>query len=245
MEKAIGKKFMEQTKYQHLALSDQQQGLAQPPLQQPLPAGAEVIDLPQPEDIPAIQTDFLAVIELRSSLRQYAVAPLSLLELSYLLWCTQGVKQMLGNKATLRNVPSAGARHALETYLLINRVEGLEPGLYRFLALEHQLVRLPAETGIAQRVMQACKEQAFVLSSAVTFLWTAVPYRMEWRYGERAYRYLHLDAGHVCQNLYLAAQIITCGACAIAAFDDDALNACLGVDGETEFAIYAATVGKR
>jgi SagB-type dehydrogenase family enzyme len=68
---------------------------------------------------------------------------------------------------------------------------------------------------------------------------------MVWRYGERGYRYLHLDAGHVCQNLYLAAQVIGCGVCAIAAFDDAALNEAWELDGEDLFVIYLATVGKR
>lgn len=90
-----------------------------------------------------------------------------------------------------------------------------------------------------------CLNQPHILASAVTFLWTAVPDRMTWRYGERGYRYLHLDAGHVCQNLYLAASGVGCGVCAIAAFDDAAMNRLLGIDGERRFLIYAATVGKK
>ena len=81
--------------------------------------------------------------------------------------------------------------------------------------------------------------------SGVVFLWTAVPYRMTWRYGERGYRDLHLDAGHVCQNLYLAAEAVGCGVCAIAAFDDDVMNDLLGIDGNDQFLIYLATAGKK
>ncbi|MFH1570318.1 MAG: SagB/ThcOx family dehydrogenase, partial [Gemmatimonadota bacterium] len=81
--------------------------------------------------------------------------------------------------------------------------------------------------------------------SAVTFFWVAVPRRTTWRYVERGYRYLHLDAGHVCQNLYLAAESIGAGTCAIAAFDDDALIDILGLDPQEAFVIYLATVGKR
>jgi SagB-type dehydrogenase family enzyme len=84
-----------------------------------------------------------------------------------------------------------------------------------------------------------------VRRSAVTLIWVAVVERMAWRYGERGYRYMHLDAGHVCQNLYLAAENIDCGVCAIAAFDDDNLNSVLGLDGENLFAIYLGSVGKR
>jgi SagB-type dehydrogenase family enzyme len=68
---------------------------------------------------------------------------------------------------------------------------------------------------------------------------------MKWRYGERGYRYMHLDAGHVCQNLYLSAESIDCGVCAIAAFQDEEINSVLGIDGEEEFVIYVATVGKK
>jgi len=142
-------------------------------------------------------------------------------------------------------VPSAGARHALETYLLVNNVEGLEKGLYHFLPIGHKLEKVDTDAHIAGRIMAACLQQSFVETSAVTFIWSAVPYRMKWRYGERGYRYMHIDAGHVCQNLYLSAEAIGCGVCAIAAFQDEELNSALGIDGEEEFAIYVATVGKK
>ncbi|MDW7732618.1 MAG: SagB/ThcOx family dehydrogenase, partial [Methanolobus sp.] len=160
-----------------------------------------------------------------------------------LLWCTQGVRQ-IKSSVTFRTVPSAGAMHALETYLLVNNVEGLEAGLYHFLPIDHKLVQIEAGEHVAGDIKTACLEQPFVINSAVTFIWTAVPYRMKWRYGERGYRYLHLDAGHVCQNLYLSAQSVGCGVCAIAAFLDDNMNALLRIDGEKEFTIYIATVGR-
>jgi SagB-type dehydrogenase family enzyme len=140
---------------------------------------------------------------------------------------------------------SAGARHALETYLLVNNVAELRPGLYRFLATAHRLAEVDTADGLADKMTAACWEQSQVRQSAVTFLWVAIPYRMTWRYGERGYRYLHLDAGHVCQNLYLAAEVIGAGVCAIAAFQDQALNSLLDLDGERQFVIYLATVGKK
>ena len=69
--------------------------------------------------------------------------------------------------------------------------------------------------------------------------------RMRWRYGERGVRFIHLDAGHVCQNLYLAAEAINSGVCAIAAFDDIEVNTLLNIDGESVFTTYIATVGKK
>lgn len=245
MSKTIGHEFMVKTRYENLEPSGQKQQLPQPPLEVFFDAAETIIDLPMPEEIPAITIDFMAAVELRTSVRDYQHMPVSLLELSFLLWCTQGVKQVLGDKATLRTVPSAGARHAFETYLLINNVEGLAPGLYRFLALEHKLAQVNMESSIAEEITKACLGQKFVGTSAVTFIWAADAARMTWRYGERGYRYLHLDAGHVCQNLYLSAQVIGCGVCAIAAFDDELMNQVLGIDGKDNFVVYVGTVGKR
>lgn len=245
MTKDAGREFMRKTTYRNLEESDQQKGLPQPPLELPCDAAQLLIDLPAPKTIDLGHHDLRAAIEGRRSVRNYAAQPLTLAELSYLLWCTQGVKEVIGTHATLRTVPSAGARHAFETYVLANRVEGLEPGLYRFLAIAHRLLPVNLSRNLADRVAEAALHQEFIKASGVTFIWTAVAYRMLWRYGERGYRYLHLDAGHVCQNLYLAAGAIGCGACAIAAFDDEAMNATLGIDGEAQFTIYLATVGKK
>ena len=178
-------------------------------------------------------------------MRDYAPDSLTLQELSYLLWCTQGVSQAADRRHTLRTVPSAGARHAFETVLLVNRVEGLAPGLYRFLALDHALQNVPGSEEIAPFVAQACLGQPMLEKCAAAFIWTAVTERITWRYSQRGYRYLHLDAGHVCQNLYLAAESVQCGVCAIAAYDDEELNALLGLDGEEQFVIYLATVGRK
>jgi SagB-type dehydrogenase family enzyme len=241
----IGREFMEKTKYAYLDDSDQQRGRPQPPLELPYAPDKVIVELTSPEQLPQIHLDVKTAIQVRKSVRNYAPDPLTLSELSYLLWCTQGIKQTIDSYATRRTVPSAGARHAFETCLLVNRVTELKAGLYRFLASEHQLLQESTQPGLSDRIMSACLDQPHVKSSAVTFIWTAVPYRMTWRYGERGYRYLHLDAGHVCQNLYLAAETIDAGVCAIAAFKDDALNEALGIDGQEQFAIYLATVGKQ
>jgi SagB-type dehydrogenase family enzyme len=128
---------------------------------------------------------------------------------------------------------------------MVRAVTGLEPGIYRFLAIEHalQLVKFGKQT--LQDVTDLCGGQKMVKLSAVTFIWTAVPYRMVWRYNQRAYRGLFLDAGHVCQNLYLAAEAIDCGVCAINAFFDDEFNTYLAFDPERQFVIYCASLGKK
>jgi SagB-type dehydrogenase family enzyme len=240
-----GREFMEKTKYTYIGKSDQQNGVPQPPLELPPDPGLPVFELPRPEMLAIPPLDLRAAIEHRRSIRNYAHEPLLLEELSFLLWCTQGVQQTSGTHWTLRTVPSAGARHAFETYLLASDVEGLVPGLYRYLALSHRLQQITADPTISHRITAACFDQQFILRCGVVFLWTAVPYRMTWRYGERGYRDLHLDAGHVCQNLYLAAEVVGCGVCAVAAFDDDAMNGLLGINGMDQFLIYLATVGKR
>jgi SagB-type dehydrogenase family enzyme len=242
---STGKTFVEHTKHHHLTRSDQMQGKPQPPLEQPYDRTRPTIALPDPATCPTNDIAVREAIGQRRSVRRYADEPLSAVELSYLLWSTQGVVQVLSQPVTLRTVPSAGARHAFETYVLANRVRDVPAGLYRYAALAHELVEHTIAPDIADGITAAAFGQRFVRTSAATLIWTAVPYRMVWRYGERGYRYLHLDAGHVCQNLYLSAESIDCGVCAIAAYDDDHMNRLLGVDGEEAFTIYLATVGKK
>jgi len=239
-----GREFMEKTKYQYAVESDQVKELPQPPLERATRPVLARIALPTADTLPALQVDLLEIIESRASLRKYSDAPLTLEELTYLLWTTQGVKKVTSRPATLRTVPSAGARHPFETYLLVNRVVGLTPGIYQYKALSHELLYLAGGDDWGHKLSEACLQQPFVGTSAVTFFWAADAYRMEWRYAERGYRYMHLDAGHICQNLYLAATALKAGVCAIAAFNDDAVNELLGFDGENEFVVYIASAGK-
>lgn len=245
----IGEEFIEKTKYPYLSKSDQQKGIEQPPLVKGYDDTKLIIDLPKPDqlDIDGLSSYSLKdAIEKRRSVRKYDTdAYLSLKELSWLLWSTQGIKEKMGTRATFRTVPSAGARHGLETYLLINRVESIQPGIYRFLPIEHKLIEVTTKEHIASVVAEAAYGQKMVENSAVTFIWTAMVYRMFWRYLERGYRFLFLDAGHVCQNLYLAAEPIDYGVCAIAAFHDNQMNELLEIDGKEEFTLYLASVGKK
>ncbi len=216
----------------------------QPPLELPIPEGEPLIGLPPLSEITVPTIDLRDAIEQRRTVRAYSDKPLSLEELTYLLWVSQGVKRVSSKPSTARTVPSAGARHAFETYLLVNRVTGLESGLYRYAAIENGLLRLDAPEDIAGAIARTCLDQSQITNSAATFLWVAVAERMYWRYVERGYRYLHLDAGHVCQNLYIACQAVGTGTCAIAAYDQEAADGLIGVDGEEEFVVYMAPVGK-
>ena len=217
------------------------------PEKQP-PMGARIFPLPEVELLGDAEVNFLELVELRASVREYTEESLSLKELSYLLWCTQGVKMPLPEGRSLRTVPGAGARHALETYLFVQRVLGLPPGFYRYLAYEHALLPLWDELPYEEKAVPfslAFSSGRTVRASAVTLVWTAARERLTYDFGRRGYRYAFLDAGHACQNLYLAAQTIKLGVCALGAFDDAALAEVLRLDGEKEFPLYAASVGKR
>ncbi len=225
--------------------TDQNQGVPAPPIEKPCPVDSDRIDLPGPKMWKQIApTDLNAAIGNRQSHRVYLKKSLSLEELAYLLWCTQGMRGEITQGHAYRNVPSAGCRHALETYLAIFDVEGITPGIYRYLPLSHQLVFEFSDEMLAKKMTTASYGQTYPGRSAVTFIWVAIPYRMEWRYGLAAHKVILLDAGHVCQNLYLACESIDAGTCAIAAYDQEELDELLGLDGENEFAIYIASVGK-
>jgi SagB-type dehydrogenase family enzyme len=200
--------------------------------------------LPDRESWSIPPCDLQAAIAARESRRRFTAEPLSLDELAFLLWATQGVRAELHEAAVLRTVPSAGCRHPFETYLAVLRVEGLEPGLYHYLPLDHALVAEREVEHLPAHLTAAARGQSFTGQAAATFIWTAVPSRTEWRYGEASYKVIALDAGHLCQNLYLACEAIGAGTCAIAAYNQDLLDDLLGMDGDEEFGIYMAPVGK-
>ena len=225
--------------------TDQNRGIASPPLQKPYPAGAKRFDLIPAEKLHDISAmDVFTAIGNRRSRRAFSLTALTLKELSFLLWATQGIRKIAEPGTAFRTVPSAGCRHALETYLCVFHVAGLEEGIYRYLSLEHQLLPVSRPENLASRVAEAALDQEFAGKSAVTFIWTAVPYRMEWRYDIAAHKVIAIDAGHVCQNLYIACEAIHAGTCAVAAYNQELMDRLLGVDGVEEFTLYLAPVGK-
>jgi SagB-type dehydrogenase family enzyme len=238
------------------AISDQQKGYPRPELQKPAPPNAVLIDLVPPDQFTVGSTPTIDVIRNRISHRKYSAQPLTLEELSFLLWATQGVRDKVvsgGITYVMRNVPSGGNRHPIETYLDIHRVEGVKPGLYRYLPIDHQLFQEKLDPALPELVNRGSLNQNsqsvwdpyyFIKEAAVVFIWTATPYRSEWRYHTAAAKLVALDAGHVCQNLYIAAGAIGAGTCAIGAYDQMKMDNLLEVDGEDEFVVYMAPVGK-
>jgi len=227
--------------------SAQNKGVPVPPLQEPVDPQLPRISLPEREVWEPVvrQTDLVEAIGRRRSRRKYSERFLKVEELAFLLWATQGQRKPDGQSPFFRTVPSAGARHSFETYLFICRVETIPRGLYRYLPLTDELVLIyPTADQDKLELTRALMGQKFAADSAVLFVWTTLPGRMEWRYLQAAHRVILLDAGHVCQNLYLACEAIQAGTCAIAAYDQEALDELIRVDGEEQFTIYLAPVGK-
>jgi len=224
--------------------SDQKKKLSQPPIQKHYPTEAKLINLIPSEEITIGDMPFHEVVNKRKSHRKFSDDPLTLEELSFLLWCTQGVKKVTKNRIN-RTTPSAGARHPFETYLIINRVKSLEKGLYRYISIDHKLCFLKsiknAEVLIEKLIY---KQYSFVGKGAVVFCWVAIPYRMEWRHSVLSSKFISLEAGHICQNLYLACEAINAGTCGIGFYDQGKIDIFLDIDGEEEFTIYVAPVGK-
>lgn len=223
----------------------QNRGVAPPPPEKPAPPDAEIIPLIPPEEWRSISaTDVQSAIAQRKSRRKYSQEPLTREELSFLLWATQGIRPDVAPHRNFRTVPSAGCRHAFETYIAALRVEDLAVGIYRYLPLSHALCAERQVDELPLRLARAALGQPFCGTAAATFIWTAIPYRMEWRYAEASYKVIALDAGHVCQNLYLACECINAGTCAIAAYDQEEMDNLLDIDGEDECTVYLAPVGK-
>jgi len=226
-------------------LTDQRKGMPPPPIQKPYDANSNRFDLVTKANWHSIMNiDLISAMENRKSHRHFRDEPLSLEELSFLLWATQSIRKREDESTAFRTVPSAGCRHALETYLCILNVTGLAMGIYRYLPIEHQLLAVALNRQLAEDIVTASFNQSLIGKAAVTFIWTTIPYRMEWRYHIAAHKVIAIDAGHVCQNLYLACAAIGGGTCAVAAYHQELMDKLLKVDGKNEFALYLAPVGK-
>ncbi|GAB6189969.1 SagB/ThcOx family dehydrogenase [Marinitoga arctica] len=222
---------------------DRKKGIPIPPYIKPFNENGEFVDLIPVKKIKLGNVDLRNILDNRKSRRNFKSISITLEELSYLLYYTQGVKNIVKDKVTFRTVPSAGATHPLETYLLIFNVGGVDKGLYRYIPTIHKLL-LIKKGDFSEEIIKATLGQTFIGKSAVVFIWSAIPYRTEWKYSFEAHKTIAIDAGHVCQNLYLTAESINCGTCAVAAYDQELMDKLIGVDGNNEFVVYLAPVGK-
>jgi SagB-type dehydrogenase family enzyme len=178
-------------------------------------------------------------IEQRRSMRRFSGESISQEDLSYILFYSNGVTDRRHGR---RAAPSAGATYPIEVYTVVNNVEGLARGIYHCLLPDHAL-ELVREGDFGQEMVMASMGQKMMAQASVVLMMTAVVQRTERIYGNRASRYVVLDAGHIAQNAYLVATSMGLGACAVGAFYDDDFNHLLGVDGKSESVIYMVVMG--
>lgn len=239
LKQSLGHRYLCETKFSRTTIRGQER-----PRIGPAPAfkeypGARRIALPKNPARPA--ADLWRLLQERRSERRFSGQSMTFDELALLLWASQGVTAAAGS-FFLRTAPSAGALYPIETYLAVERVDGLGPGLFHFHVKEFALEQL-SDQAIGKLVARAALDQSFVAEAAVIFLWSAIPRRNMAKYGHRGFRYICLDAGHICQNLLLAAAALGRKGCPVAALYDDELNGLLGLDGMEESVLYLAPIG--
>ncbi len=236
----IGDRFQQETMYERGKLSGGRLDWASKPATYKRYPAAPKTPLSDPTTTSG--TPLWDVIAQRRSVRRFRDEPLQEAELSQLLWASQGIT-MRSRGVEFRAAPSAGALYPVETYLAIHDVEDVAPGIYHYGVEDHELEQLKGGN-FQRKVARAALDQSMAARANVVFIWTAVFERSKWKYKQRAYRYVYLDAGHIAQNVALAAVALGLGSCQIAAIYDDEANALLGVDGAEESTIYMTVVGR-
>ncbi|MDH4213574.1 MAG: SagB/ThcOx family dehydrogenase [Candidatus Thorarchaeota archaeon] len=244
MKPAIGDDFLRDTKYERGKLPEHSLDWANMPAQYKIYEKKPRISLPEPSIYggPTIWD----IIKRRRSVRAYTTDPMSLQDLSQILWATQGVREVISGPNCdfkLRTAPSAGGLYPIETYLYVSRVDGLKKGIYHYVVDDHVL-ELINEGDYGDEIRAGALDQQIAKQAAIVFIWSAVVERSKWKYLQRAYRYIFLDAGHIAQNLALAAEALDYGSCQIGAIYDDELNTLLGLDGVNESVIYLSSVAR-
>jgi SagB-type dehydrogenase family enzyme len=240
MNRYIGDEFQMGTKYYRDRMSGR--GLdwaSKPDLYKEYP-NSRKIELPLKTKVETLDMD--EVLRKRKSIRQYADEPLGIDHLSFLLWAASGIQRVEGSFA-FRTAPSAGALYPVETYIVAGRIEGLVAGIYHYSVKQHCLETL-REGDFRNEIAMAALGQKMCREAAAVIVWTAIFQRSKWKYDQRAYRYVYLDAGHMAENLALAATGIGLGSCQIGALFDDEVNNIIDIDGIEESVIYMSVIGK-
>ena len=241
MDEKIGDNFQSVTKYSRFSLGGG--GLdwsTKPDLYKTYPKSKK-IKVGSPKNLSKIP--LFEILKNRKSVRNFSTKPISIDQLSYLLWTTTGINRKEYN-FEYRTAPSAGALYPIETYLIINNVEEISEGIYHYSIKDHTLEELKlGDFGI--EISNAALGQNMCAEAALVFIWTAIFERSIWKYGQRGYRYIYLDVGHIGHNLALTAASLNLGSCQIAAFFDDEVNELIGVDGKDESTVYMSVVGNK
>ena len=235
----IGDNFQKETKYHKDKMSGKSLDWAsQPKLYKNYP-DCQTIKLP--DITPLSDMTLHEVLKNRKSIRDYQNKPLTKEILSYLLWASTGISRKEGGYE-FRTAPSAGALYPIETYLVVHNVKEISPGVYHYNIQNHYL-ELLKEGDYAVETANAALGQRMCVEASVVFIWTAIFQRMKWKYDQRAYRYVYLDAGHIAENLALSATSLGLDSCQIGALYDDKVNQVIDVDGAEESVIYMSVVG--
>ncbi len=179
----------------------------------------------------------------RGSERGYSADSLSLGEVSQILFSAQGITGKRDGHE-LRAAPSAGGTFPIELYVVATRIKSLAPGIYHYLPADHA-IELVRSGEYGDSLSLACLGQAMPHTAACSILMTAVPRRTRERYGERAMRYIYMEAGHISENIYLECTSLGLAVVGVGAFYDEELDALLGIDGETEMSVFVNCIGKR
>jgi SagB-type dehydrogenase family enzyme len=239
MTEGIGDRYQRETKYTRESLKGGMLDWENKPEVYKEYPDSKRVELPPFEGIKTM--DVMNAIKRRKSIRHYSGKPLSREQLSYLLWASGGIQRKERGHA-FRTAPSAGALYPIETYLVVDAVDGIPAGVYHYSVRTHGLEELRLGQ-LGHDVVVAALNQKMCIEAAVIFIWTAVFYRSKWKYEERAYRYIYLDAGHIAGNLALAAAAVGLGTCQVGALFDDEVNNIIGVDGKDESVVYMSLAG--
>ena len=241
MKPNIGDKFFQETRYtrENLAKVRSDNSSHKPDLFKEYSV-KQRINLPPPQP-PDNLLPLGKILQQRRSVRKFSSRPLTINQLSYLLWASDGISFSTGD-FYLRTAPSAGALYPIETYILINRVEGIAPGLYHYAIKAHALETLK-EGELGSDFARAAMGQRTCAEAPIVFIWTAIFQRTLYRYHERGYRYIYLDAGHIAQNMALNATAMGMVSCQIGAYFDDEIDKLLTLDGVSESVVYMSVAG--
>jgi SagB-type dehydrogenase family enzyme len=239
MNNLVGDDFQSETKYhRNKSLGNKLDWAQKPEIYKSYPSN-NAIQLPAPVEESTLS--LTKVLQVRKSIRSFTPQSLSMLDLAYLLWASTGI-QRAEHQFEFRTVPSAGALYPIETYIAANNVEGLKEGIYHYNIKNHSLEELKLGN-LGNQLAHAALAQEMCADAPVVFIWTAIFSRSKWKYSQRGYRYVYLDAGHIAQNLALAATSIGCGSCEVGAFFDDEINSLIEVDGKEEGTICLCVIG--
>lgn len=198
-----------------------------------------IIKLPDPSLKGSVSVE--EAINKRRSRRSFEKTPLAMEQLSQILWCAQGITNKKGER---RASPSAGATYPMTIYVVIGdkTCGNITAGVYEYLPREHGL-KLHIPGSINEALIKAVMNQAFVGQAPVALVCTANYARTTDRYGERGIMYVHMEAGHIGQNVHLQSEAMGLGTCMIGAFSDDAVSKLLKLD-KNQKPLYIMPVGK-